>query len=642
MPEGVNKGSSYFFLDTFTPTYAKDYFRPDAYHTWGTDKVINGAIVPKAIEEGGSWRITDPDTESGTASTSHAPGVVAIGFHFVDLGARPTTTSRLLAERRSGTMSSTTRIGDPPIWQYDADPLWQQTERHMRRRPAELHYTGGTPCRMMPRLGRDVAYGLFFRSTAGYLYRPIPQWRRVLAGRLQLDRLLLAAAVGQGGQLRPNRTVVRHLVDRPGASSTRSTRSAATRGRRAALAVLGDAVRPLGRPHRRDDPALRPDHATSRPARRSTRRRSTRTCRRRSTTSRQVGRLETSTWCLSRWRRTSTCTSRYGDKTVDLTERLERRSRRRRRTACRPGLRRLGQPPTSCRDYIDAHRRRHRGHAFQASTRCPSMNMVFEKAYTWALPADRRRHRGRRRRRRGLGRDEQRQRPLQVVAAQLPALQPGDTQAGGSGLAAAVHADPGERRRLLLHDRARGRAQPRPVPPARRLVRRRQVSRAAPERRRVGMLLERPGLDDGHLGGADDLRDVLPPVRGRGPGQPAARSRRGVPAAAQDALRASSSASPRRGPPLPPRTTDPIRASARSGRCRPLLFKAGDYLHGEYAAQPAGTGGCRPMRGRMPGSTRSSGTSRSPRPGRYLWVGTDAATETSSGSSAIGAGRTQR
>jgi hypothetical protein len=28
---------------------------------------------------------------------------------------------------------------------------------------------------MMPRLGRDIAYGLFFRSTAGYLYRPIPR-----------------------------------------------------------------------------------------------------------------------------------------------------------------------------------------------------------------------------------------------------------------------------------------------------------------------------------------------------------------------------------------------------------------------------------------------------------------------------------
>ena len=39
----------------------------------------------------------------------------------------------------------------------------------------DLPYNDNTPCRMMPRLGRDIAYGLFFRSTSGYLYRPIPR-----------------------------------------------------------------------------------------------------------------------------------------------------------------------------------------------------------------------------------------------------------------------------------------------------------------------------------------------------------------------------------------------------------------------------------------------------------------------------------
>src|SRR5919197_778552 len=62
MPQGANAGSSFFFLDTFPPSYTSTYFRSNAYHTWGTDKVINGGIVPSAVEQGGSWRITDPDS----------------------------------------------------------------------------------------------------------------------------------------------------------------------------------------------------------------------------------------------------------------------------------------------------------------------------------------------------------------------------------------------------------------------------------------------------------------------------------------------------------------------------------------------------------------------------------------------------
>lgn len=175
MPQGLNAGSSFFFLDTFTPEYARNYFRPNAYHTWGTDKVINGAIVSKPIEEGGSWRITDPDTKNWDGVDFARTWGGRYRFHFIDLGAAPNnyeSASWLGAER---TLSSDYPHGDPPIWQYKADVRWQQTSAECAADPQVIDYTGGTPCRMMPRLGRDVAYGLFFRSTAGYLYRPIPR-----------------------------------------------------------------------------------------------------------------------------------------------------------------------------------------------------------------------------------------------------------------------------------------------------------------------------------------------------------------------------------------------------------------------------------------------------------------------------------
>ena len=89
MPQGRNKGSSFFFLDTFTPDYAKDYFRPNAYHTYGTDKVIDGAIVPKAVEDGGSWRITDPDTGDWDGVDFARTWGGRYRFHFIDLGAAP-------------------------------------------------------------------------------------------------------------------------------------------------------------------------------------------------------------------------------------------------------------------------------------------------------------------------------------------------------------------------------------------------------------------------------------------------------------------------------------------------------------------------------------------------------------------------
>jgi hypothetical protein len=175
MPQGVNAGSSFFFLDTFSPAYAPQYFRSNAYHNWGTDKVINNTIVPAPVEEGGSWRITDPDTGSWDGVDFARTWGGRYRFHFIDLGAAPNNYESISWLRAERQLSSDYPHGDPPIWQYKADPLWNQPTAECLADPQVLDYTGGTPCRMMPRLGRDVAYGLFFRSTAGYLYRPIPR-----------------------------------------------------------------------------------------------------------------------------------------------------------------------------------------------------------------------------------------------------------------------------------------------------------------------------------------------------------------------------------------------------------------------------------------------------------------------------------
>lgn len=173
MPEGVNKGTTYLFLDTFTPQWATKDFRPDAYHTWTTDKVVKGQIVQKPLADGGSWRITDPDTDGWSGVDFARTWGGRYRWHFFDIGAAPNNyESAAWLSKGTDAMSSDFPMGDPPVWQYENDPEWQQDPC-----PASApDYLGDpTPCTMMPRLARDVAYGLFFRSTAGYLYRPIPQ-----------------------------------------------------------------------------------------------------------------------------------------------------------------------------------------------------------------------------------------------------------------------------------------------------------------------------------------------------------------------------------------------------------------------------------------------------------------------------------
>jgi hypothetical protein len=180
MPQGLNRGSSFFLLDTFTPPYAGQYFRTNAYHTYGTDKVVNGAIDQRPVEQGGSWRITDPDTGAWDGVDYARTWGGRYRFHFVDLGAAPNNYESLSWLGTERQMSSDYPLGDPPIWQYTADPRWNQAQGSAACSDTTPQNTANddtfnTPCRLMPRIGRSVAYGLFFRSTAGYLYRPIPR-----------------------------------------------------------------------------------------------------------------------------------------------------------------------------------------------------------------------------------------------------------------------------------------------------------------------------------------------------------------------------------------------------------------------------------------------------------------------------------
>ena len=108
--------------------------------------MIDGEIVPKAVEKGGSWRITDPDTGQWDGVDFARTWGGRYRFHFVDLGAAPNDYESATWLNAKLPMSSDYPHGDPPIWQYDADPLWKQagdvllptarTDLHRRAPPA--------------------------------------------------------------------------------------------------------------------------------------------------------------------------------------------------------------------------------------------------------------------------------------------------------------------------------------------------------------------------------------------------------------------------------------------------------------------------------------------------------------------------
>lgn len=148
-PQGVNRGITFFLLDTFYPAYADSYFRPDHYHTWGTVD-----------------RVKDPDT-GGVDGIDNGRGWGGrYRFSILDLGAAPSNYERADWVATSTDPNDGSAAFDPPIWQYRNDPHWQNSA------PPDSLQAGGNTIGQV--LGWEVNQGLAFKYIGSYLYRPIP------------------------------------------------------------------------------------------------------------------------------------------------------------------------------------------------------------------------------------------------------------------------------------------------------------------------------------------------------------------------------------------------------------------------------------------------------------------------------------
>jgi hypothetical protein len=165
-PQGLNQGITFLLLDTFRPSYAANYFRPNHYHTWSSFE-----------------HITDPD--------SHQPEGILDGrgwggryrFYFQDLGAAPSPYERAEWARFVTDVEATATEGsagfDPPIWQYGNDPAWGGTAPPLPTQP------GGNTLGHV--LGWDINQGMAFKYIGSYLYRPYPSDVFVIAQNTWID-----------------------------------------------------------------------------------------------------------------------------------------------------------------------------------------------------------------------------------------------------------------------------------------------------------------------------------------------------------------------------------------------------------------------------------------------------------------------
>ena len=67
-------------------------------------------------------------------------------MHFLDIGAAPNTYESAAWANTRAAQSSDYPYGDPPVWQYGADPQWNQPDGACES--SSETYTGGTPCRV--------------------------------------------------------------------------------------------------------------------------------------------------------------------------------------------------------------------------------------------------------------------------------------------------------------------------------------------------------------------------------------------------------------------------------------------------------------------------------------------------------------
>ncbi|HEX7167073.1 MAG TPA: hypothetical protein VF230_08840, partial [Acidimicrobiales bacterium] len=146
MPQGAATSLTFFVLDTFSDRdLTDDFFRRDAYHFFDVSNVM-----------------VDPDTGAQFGPDFMRVWGGRYRFFVHDLGAGPNNYE--LPNTFAGDLAGSASYpdGDPPIWDYDRDPLWQG---------------------LLPeRTARSAATMLLYRLVASYINRPIPADVYLLAG----------------------------------------------------------------------------------------------------------------------------------------------------------------------------------------------------------------------------------------------------------------------------------------------------------------------------------------------------------------------------------------------------------------------------------------------------------------------------
>jgi hypothetical protein len=173
-PQGTNQGVSFFLFDTFSPSYARDYFRPDHYHTLSS-RFMSASGVDDHIK--------DPDSHAFDGVLDGRGWGGRYRFYFQDLGAAPSPYERAQWARFVTDFSAVGDEGsagfDPPIWQYRNDPHWNGTG------PALPTAAGGSTLGQV--MGWDINQGIAFKYIGSYLYRPYPSDVYVVAQNTWID-----------------------------------------------------------------------------------------------------------------------------------------------------------------------------------------------------------------------------------------------------------------------------------------------------------------------------------------------------------------------------------------------------------------------------------------------------------------------
>ena len=175
-PQGVERGVTFILMDTFSPSYADQYFRPDHYHYWGSFN-----------------HITDPDT-GGENEIDDARGWGGrYRFYFQDLGSAPSFYERENWLREEVVGQDGSAGFDPPIWQWRNDPTWNGTVSVPQDPTGTMRAAGSNFAAV---LGWDVNQGLAFKYIGSYLYRPIPADVYILATSNWIDHYSQPSAGG--------------------------------------------------------------------------------------------------------------------------------------------------------------------------------------------------------------------------------------------------------------------------------------------------------------------------------------------------------------------------------------------------------------------------------------------------------------